>query len=260
MDKSSAMTLSEKNQKIKIKTNNSAEDSKNLGSVYLRKITSFVRREGRLTDSQARALASLYPVYGLSLDRIQQENFLREKPLILEIGFGMGDSLAQMAQEHPDWNYLGVEVHRPGVGHILLLTEKLKLNNLKIIHADVMDVLENLPEDILLQGVQIFFPDPWPKKRHHKRRLVQAAFIEKLILKIKPGGFIHLATDWEDYATWMMEVLSHTPSLKAQLKNKQGELNYAEKNTHGRPITKFQKRGENLGHGVWDMVFVKHAE
>jgi len=237
----------------------------------LRKIRSFVRREGRLTTSQERALKDLYPIYGVNLDFYLKNNLIlnsqnlfknnqpnhpdnSSRPLVLEIGFGMGQSLIQMAKANPDLNYLGIEVHRPGVGHILLEIEKENLTNLKVLCHDAVEVLEKYIPDDCLEIIQIFFPDPWHKKKHHKRRLIQEDFIKKLILKLKASGTIHLATDWENYAEQMLKVLSENKDLK----NIYGLNNFApSQEITGRPLTKFQKRGENLGHGVWDLIFKK---
>lgn len=229
-------------------------------SFPLRTIRSFVRREGRLTPSQARALEQLYLIYGVNLNKNLHTNltseslFQNNKNLVLEIGFGMGESLIQMARENPELNYLGLEVHRPGVGHILLGIEKENLTNLKIISHDAVEILEKyIPPDSLAK-IQIFFPDPWHKKKHHKRRLIQEDFIKKLVLKLKTSGQIHLATDWENYAEQMLKVLSENPDLL----NIYGEKHFApNREMTGRPVTKFQKRGENLGHGVWDLIFQK---
>jgi len=234
-----------------------------------RKILSFVRREGRLTSSQERALENLYPLYGVSLETTpiltSQSLFNNQNPLILEIGFGMGTSLITMAQANPDKNYLGIEVHRPGVGHILLEIDKNRMANLKVLCHDAVEVLNHhIPANTLL-GVQIFFPDPWHKKKHHKRRLIQENFIKNLIPKLTSHhsslnsfqkSWIHLATDWEDYAQQMMSVMSASSNQFPEFKNKYGENTFAP-DTAGRPSTKFQARGERLGHGVWDLVFEK---
>lgn len=224
----------------------------------LRKVLSFVRREGRLTFSQERALKELYPVYGVDLTPALQLSseflFNNSQPLILEIGFGMGQSLIQMAKDHPERNYLGIEVHRPGVGHILIEIEQAELKNLKVLCADAVEVIQKHIPDKTLTGVQIFFPDPWHKRKHMKRRLVQENFIKNLIPKLNSEyqSWIHLATDWEDYAKQMMKVMSQF----AELENKFGSNQFAPNSeTVGRPLTKFQARGERLGHGVWDLVF-----
>jgi len=226
----------------------------------LRTIKSFVRREGRLTPSQARALDQLYLIYGIDLNLELNKNFKNNNPLVLEIGFGMGDSLIQMAKDNPDLNYLGLEVHRPGVGHILLGIEQENKNqenltNLKVLSHDAVEILEKYIPNNYLQKIQIFFPDPWHKKKHHKRRLIQEEFVKKLVLKLKNSGQIHLATDWENYAEQMLKILGENQDLS----NIYGLNNFApNQEITGRPSTKFQKRGENLGHGVWDLIFQKN--
>ncbi len=226
--------------------------------LHLRKILSFVRREGRLTCSQERALKDLFPIYGVELTDnfllTSQALFNNNQPLVLEIGFGMGQSLIQMALDNPDKNYLGIEVHRPGVGHVLLEIERTDLKNLKIICQDAIEVLAHHVPNGALMGVQIFFPDPWHKRKHAKRRLIQESFIKNLIPKLNSHSWIHLATDWEDYAKQMMKVMSEF----SELKNRFGPNQFCPNpNLIGRPSTKFQVRGERLGHGVWDLVFEK---
>ena len=176
-----------------------------------RRIRSFVRREGRLTGAQQRALDSLWPRYGvdyreqvLDLEAL----FGRHAPCTLEIGFGDGRALAAMAERHPEWNFLGIEVHRPGVGGLLLRIEELELANVRVICHDAVEVLAHDIPDAALDAVQVFFPDPWPKKRHHKRRLIQAEFVQLIRRKLRLGGRLHLATDWEHYAAHMMDVMS----------------------------------------------------
>ena len=167
---------------------------------------------------------------------------------ILEIGFGMGETTAKIAQILPECDFLAVEVHTPGVGALLKLIEETELTNIRIIQRDVVEVLQNMLADASLDGVHIFFPDPWHKARHHKRRLIQAEFVKLLCRKLKVGGYLHVATDWQEYAEWVLEVLN----AEAQLQNT--AENYAEKPSY-RPLTKFENRGLKLGHGVWDMVF-----
>lgn len=180
----------------------------------------------------------------LDLDTV----FDRQAPRVLEIGFGMGAATAAIARAHPDIDYLGVEVHTPGVGALLKQIGELRLNNVRIIQHDVVEVLEHMLADASLDGVHIFFPDPWPKKRHHKRRLIQAAFVATLVQKLKPGGYLHLATDWADYAQQMLEVLDAHPQLLNTCAGFAPRPDY-------RPLTKFEQRGVRLGHGVWDLVF-----
>jgi len=216
-----------------------------------RAIRSFVLRQGRLTPAQQRAIQTFMAQYGipftgtaLDLDSV----FGRAAPKILEIGFGMGSATAQIAQAHPDRDYLGIEVHTPGVGNLLKLIGESGLANLRIIQHDAVEVLRSMIADASLDGVHIFFPDPWPKKRHHKRRLIQSELVALLAQKLKPGAYLHLATDWQEYAEWMLEVLHGEPLLA---NTAQG---YAPKPGY-RPETKFERRGINLGHGVWDIVF-----
>lgn len=174
--------------------------------------------------------------------------FGRKAPKVLEIGFGMGAATAAIAQAHPETDYLGVEVHTPGVGALLKSIGELGLTNLRIIQHDAVEVLEHMLPDACLDGTHIFFPDPWHKKRHHKRRLVQPDFVALLVKKLKPCGYLHLATDWADYAHQMLEVLSANPNLANTVKD------YAPRPEY-RPLTKFEQRGVRLGHGVWDLVF-----
>lgn len=216
-----------------------------------RAIRSFVLRQGRLTPAQQRAVETLLPQYGipyapspLDLDAA----FGRASPKILEIGFGMGAATARIAAANPDKDYLGIEVHTPGVGNLLKLMEEESLTNLRVIQHDAVEVLKHMIPDGALDGVHIFFPDPWPKKRHHKRRLLQGEFVKLLCNKLKPGGYLHFATDWEEYAQWTLEVLNAEP----QLANTVAE--YAPRPEY-RPLTKFEQRGLNLGHGVWDLIF-----
>jgi len=224
---------------------------------YLRRIRSFVRREGRLTKGQQRALDELFPQYGITL---QQGGinfdvlFARRAPRILEIGFGNGASLAEMAANHPENDYLGIEVHRPGVGNLLLQVEKQALTNIRVSNDDALEVLEQQIPDASLDAVYLFFPDPWHKRKHHKRRIVQPAFVQLLHRKLKPGGIFHLATDWENYAEHMMDVMS----AAAGFENIAGSGQYIARPEY-RPLTKFEQRGHRLGHGVWDLVFKKDA-
>jgi tRNA (guanine-N7-)-methyltransferase len=223
-----------------------------------RRIRSFVRREGRLTSGQERALAELGPrllldPQGGFLDLT--EIFGRTAPVTLEIGFGNGESLATQAQTHPERDYIGIEVHRPGVGHLLQVAERLDLANLRAFNADAVEVLERCIADGSLAVIQVFFPDPWHKKRHHKRRLIQAEFVALLVRKLAPGGRIHLATDWEDYAEHMREVMEAAPELT----NLHGPGAFAPSPTD-RPPTKFEQRGRRLGHGVWDLIYRRVRE
>ncbi len=216
-----------------------------------RPIRSFVLRQGRLTAAQERAVDTLLPQFGIDyapqpLDL--NAAFGRSAPKILEIGFGMGGATAQIAAANPGQDYLGIEVHTPGVGNLLKLMQEQGLTNLRVIQHDAVEVLQHMIADGALDGVHIFFPDPWPKKRHHKRRLLQAGFVALLCRKLKPGGYLHFATDWEEYAQWTLEVLQ----AESHLKNTAAD--YAPRPEY-RPLTKFEQRGLNLGHGVWDLIF-----
>ncbi|MDR2219612.1 MAG: tRNA (guanosine(46)-N7)-methyltransferase TrmB [Methylobacillus sp.] len=216
-----------------------------------RPIRSFVLRQGRLTDAQQRAVEQLLPMRGIAYapQLLDLENaFGRAAPKILEIGFGMGDATAQIAAANPDKDYLGIEVHTPGVGNLLKLMSEQNLVNLRVIRHDAVEVLRDMIADDAFDGVHIFFPDPWPKKRHHKRRLMQQEFVRLLCRKLKPGGYLHFATDWEDYAQWTLEMLRAEPQLTNTAADYASRPNY-------RPLTKFERRGLNLGHGVWDVIF-----
>lgn len=218
-----------------------------------RPIRSFVLRQGRISNAQRRAHADLLPVYGvpfspaaLDLDRV----FGRAAPRIFEIGFGMGETTATIAQQHPEKDFLGVEVHTPGVGSLLKRIAELHLKNVRVIQHDAVGVLRHMIPPAALDGVHIFFPDPWPKKRHHKRRLIQPTFLALLASRMKREATVHACTDWEDYAQQMLEVLSAEPSLENTA------TGYADR-PDTRPETKFERRGIKLGHRVWDLVFRK---
>ncbi len=217
------------------------------------RIRSFVMRPGRMTVGQRRALEAGLPRFGLEREAgplAPDIAFGRSAPLVLEIGFGMGQSLVEMAAADPDTNFLGIEVHRPGVGRLLHSVMEQELENVRVYCDDAVLVLEECIAPASLDGVQIFFPDPWHKKRHHKRRLIQPPFVRLLRERLKPGGFLHLATDWENYAEHMLEVLSAEPSLE----NRAGADEYSPR-PEQRPLTKFEQRGQRLGHGVWDLLF-----
>ena len=216
-----------------------------------RHIRSFVLRAGRVSIAQQRAIDTWLPRYGIPYITRQldlDQAFGRTAPKILEIGFGMGDSTATIALAHPEIDYLALEVHTPGVGNLLKLIETEHLNNIRIMQHDAVEVLRDMIADDTLDGVHIFFPDPWHKARHNKRRLIQAPFVAKLVQKIKPGGYIHVATDWQDYAEQVLRVLSGEPLLENTA------ADYAPRPDY-RPLTKFEQRGLRLGHGVWDLVF-----
>jgi tRNA (guanine-N7-)-methyltransferase len=219
------------------------------------RIRSYVLRAGRVGSGQARALAELGPRFllpyqpqALDLDG----TFGRHAPRFLEIGFGMGEGLAEIAAAHPQHDYLGVEVHTPGVGALLKQIGERSLTNVRIIQHDAVDVLTHMLEPASLAGVHIFFPDPWHKKRHHKRRLIQPPLVSLLASRLASGGYIHLATDWQDYAEQMLAVLSSEPLLENTV------AGYAPR-PETRPLTKFEQRGIRLGHGVWDLVFRRKA-
>lgn len=218
-----------------------------------RQIRSFVLRQGRVTHAQRRACEELLPVYGvpfapalLDLDRL----FDRTAPKILEIGFGMGETTATIAQARPENDYLCIEVHTPGVGSLLKHVAELNLKNVRIVQYDAVEVLQQMIAATVLDGVHLFFPDPWPKKRHHKRRLIQPPFTALLATRMKSGAYLHAATDWEDYAQQMLQVLSAEPGLENTT------TDFTQR-PDSRPETKFERRGVKLGHRVWDLVFCK---
>ncbi|MBI3480153.1 MAG: tRNA (guanosine(46)-N7)-methyltransferase TrmB [Nitrosomonadales bacterium] len=222
-----------------------------------RHIRSFVLRQGRVSPAQQRACDTLLPRFGIPYSAQPlnlNQAFARSAPKILEIGFGMGDSTATIALAHPENDYLALEVHTPGVGNLLKLIDAQQITNIRIIQHDAVEVLRDMIGAATLDGVHIFFPDPWHKARHNKRRLIQAPFIAQLVQKLKPpepgrsGGYIHVATDWQDYAEQALKVLSE----QALLENT--ATDYAPRPAY-RPLTKFEQRGIRLGHGVWDMVF-----
>ncbi|MEM6052431.1 tRNA (guanosine(46)-N7)-methyltransferase TrmB [Erwinia sp. P7711] len=219
----------------------------------MRRIRSFVRRQGRLTKGQQHALDNYWPVMGVeyqpeAVDLVSL--FGREAPVVLEIGFGMGASLVTMAENNPQQNFLGIEVHSPGVGACLSSAHEAGVENLRVMCHDAVDVLDKMIPDNSLRMVQLFFPDPWHKARHNKRRIVQAPFAELVMRKLKLGGVFHMATDWEAYAEHMLEVMSSI----AGYKNQSETQNYVPR-PESRPLTKFEQRGQRLGHGVWDLMF-----
>ena len=214
--------------------------------VYISKVKSFVKREGRLTNAQARAIELNHQQDTLDFRQI----FGREAPIVLEIGFGMGQSLLDMAEAEPESNFIGIEVHRPGVGACLAEANERGITNLRLFEHDAVEILRDCIVDSSLSRVQLYFPDPWHKKRHHKRRIVQPAFVQDLRQKLKIGGVFHMATDWEHYAEHMLEVMSGADGFK----NQSTDHPYAPRPDY-RPVTKFEKRGERLGHGVWDLLF-----
>jgi tRNA (guanine-N7-)-methyltransferase len=220
---------------------------------YLRKIQSFVRRSGRLSKAQSIGLNELWNDYGVDLNEKKldfDKLFVSKNNVTLEVGFGNGDSLLEMAIDQPNQNFLGVEVYEAGVGRLINEANKNKLSNLKIIKDDAVEVLTNNILDNSISHFQLFFPDPWHKKKHHKRRIVQISFLDLLSNKLKKDGIVHIATDWENYAEHIMELLeSHS-----HFKNCAGDHMYSLR-PKNRPLTKFENRGQKLGHGVWDIIF-----
>ncbi|HIF9229011.1 TPA: tRNA (guanosine(46)-N7)-methyltransferase TrmB [Photobacterium damselae] len=241
------------------------EDTKKSGEVTMmdltddgkvkRKIRSFVRREGRLTKGQEAALENNWSTMGIDfapelLDL--KEVFGREAPVVLEIGFGMGASLVEMAKNAPEKNFIGIEVHSPGVGACLMAAEAEGLTNLRVMCHDAVEVFEYMLPEQSLDTLQLFFPDPWHKARHHKRRIVQPEFAQMIRSKLKIGGIFHMATDWENYAEHMVEVMDAAPGYR----NTATDGPYIER-PEDRPLTKFEARGHRLGHGVWDMKYAR---
>lgn len=218
-----------------------------------RRVRSFVRRPGRLTTAQQRALDELLPEFEIDPDAADVSGaFDHPQPLVVEIGFGNGEALGWMAANEPGKNFIGIEVHEPGVGRLLRDIHDRGLKNVRVAMRDAVEVLaEQVPADGLHEA-RIYFPDPWPKKRHHKRRLIQPHFVELAAGRVKRGGHLHCATDWEDYAAWMMAVLDGCGALE----NTCGPGRFAPRPSY-RPRTKYERRGEGLGHGTWDLVFRK---
>jgi len=212
-----------------------------------------VLRQGRVSNAQRRAVDSLLPLFGIAYCAAPFDfdaAFARCAPKFLEIGFGMGETTAQIAAEHPHNDYLGIEVHTPGVGGLLRLIEAQQLTNIRIVQHDAVEVVAHMIPAASLSGIHVFFPDPWPKTRHHKRRLLQPAFVRLLASRLRPGAYLHVATDWEEYATQILEVLSGEVLLVNSVEGFAPRPDY-------RPLTKFESRGLKLGHGVWDIVFTR---
>ncbi len=215
-----------------------------------RSIRSYVLRQGRMTDAQRTAHERLLPRYGVPFGPAPLDFarvFGRHAPVVLEIGFGMGETTAEIAASNPQIDYLGVEVHAPGVGSLLRMIETRQLTNLRIVQHDAAEVVEQMVPAASMSGIHVFFPDPWPKKRHHKRRLLQVEFARLLSSRLRPGGYLHIATDWDEYAEWILEVLAQT-----ELENCAGRFS---PRPAYRPVTKFERRGLALGHAVHDIVF-----
>ncbi len=219
-----------------------------------RPIRSFAIRSGRMTDGQRQGLAKHLEQWGLTRnDQLIDfdQAFGNTNPQVLEIGFGMGDSLAQMAKAKPEWNFIGVEVHLPGIGRLLSLVSELELANVRVFHDDAVQVLQHCIAEHSLQQVNIYFPDPWHKTKHHKRRLIQPAFLELLHSRLAPNGLLHIATDWQPYA----EHVLNTMQDQIFFDNVAADNTFVSAQDYDRPETKFERRGQRLGHGVWDMVF-----
>ncbi len=218
-----------------------------------RAVRSYVLRAGRMGSGQQRALAELGPRFVLPFQAAPlavEQVFGRRAPCIVEIGFGMGAATAEIAAARPDVDFIGIEVHEAGVGALLRLIGERGLTNLRIVRHDAVAVLEQMIAPASLAGAHIFFPDPWHKKRHHKRRLIQSAFVSQLVSRLAPGGVVHCATDWQPYAEQMLQVLSTEPGLVNTAAGYAARPDY-------RPLTKFEARGVKLGHGVWDLVFTR---
>jgi tRNA (guanine-N7-)-methyltransferase len=227
---------------------------------FPKRIKTFVMRAGRTTSGQTRALQVLGPQFVLPYQADKPFDWAQlygsertQLPVIFEIGFGMGDASAQIARQQPMSNYLGCEVHEPGVGALLKKIEEFDLSNIRIISHDAVEVLENMIPNNSLTGVHIFFPDPWHKARHHKRRLIQPPLVQLLVSKLKTGGYIHCATDWEPYSKQILTTLQST----SQLVNQSDQVTGFSARPNYRPVTKFERRGLKLGHGVWDLIFKK---
>jgi tRNA (guanine-N7-)-methyltransferase len=225
------------------------------GRLTSRSIRSFVLRQGRMSEAQHRYLDEMMPRVGIPYRPGPMDlaaPFGRVAPTVVEIGFGMGVATAAIAAARPEENFIGIEVHAPGVGSLCKLIAEGGPDNLRVIQHDAVEVLRDMVPDASLAGVHVYFPDPWPKKRHHKRRIIQADFVALVADKLAPGGYLHCATDWEEYAHWMLEVLSAEPRLATRAEGFAARPEW-------RPLTKFENRGLRLGHGVWDLLFQRRA-
>ena len=221
-----------------------------------RAIKSFVLRQGRVTKAQEEALTNLWPVFGIEPNDMPLDFptlFGRVAPVTLEIGFGNGDSFAQMAAAAPERDFIGIEVHTPGVGHLLKLIGDWGLQNVRVMNTDAVEILQQRIPVHSLDRVQLFFPDPWHKKKHHKRRIVQLPFVSLLASRLQTGGVFHMATDWENYAEYMADVMQTSPDFV----NLAPQPPYSPR-PDTRPLTKFENRGLKLGHGVWDLLYQKN--
>ena len=222
----------------------------------IKTIQSFVRRSSKLTPGQRNGITKLWPVYGvdiptsyIDLDKL----FIKKQPYVLEVGFGNGDTLLEMVINTPNKNFIGVEVYEAGIGRLINEAHKLKISNLRVLKFDAVELLNNHIKDDSFETLQLFFPDPWHKKKHHKRRIVDSDFLNLISRKVKNAGTVHIATDWEDYAQYIMESLEGHPNFK----NTSGAHIYSPR-PEIRPITKFERRGFRLGHGVWDLIFINN--
>jgi tRNA (guanine-N7-)-methyltransferase len=221
-----------------------------------RRIRSFVRRDGRMTEAQRRVLVDIWPQFGLSTSKSELdfvEIFGRDAPRVLEIGFGSGHSLLEIARAHPEKDFIGIETYQPGIGTLLLGIEQHQLQNIRIFYTDAVEVLQRSIPAASLDGVQIFFPDPWPKRRHHKRRLIQPEFVNLITEKLKPKGIFHLATDWEHYARQIMLVLSQSVNLL----NLAGAGDFSSRSAQRPVVTKFEQRGTTSGRLIWELQFAR---
>ncbi len=223
-------------------------------SLHLRPIRTFVVRAGRMKPAQHRTIETLLPRYGIAVSpNVLDVNtaFGRVAPLTIEIGFGMGVATIEIAAAAPEKNFIGVEVHPPGVANLLRLLDAQQLNNVRVMNDDAVEILKTMIAPASVDAIHIYFPDPWHKARHHKRRMIQPEFTALLASRLKPGGYLHLATDWEHYAHWMLEVLTAEPALQNTC------AGFCQTKPAWRPTTKFETRGMNLGHGVWDLLFTR---
>lgn len=217
----------------------------------LRPIRSFIRRQGRLSIAQGRAIYEHWAFYGINYQQKMLDIpalFGRSAPIVLEIGFGMGASFCDMITEQPELDFIGIEIHTPGIGALLNRVVAEQITNVRVINHDAVEVLNAMIPDASLSKVQIFFPDPWPKKRHHKRRLIQVPFVQALVKKLMPMGMLHIATDWQDYARHIQSVLDQVPDLQPS------------RNQMYRPKTKYERRGQTLGHEIWDFWMEKSGK
>jgi len=217
-------------------------------------IRSYVLRQGRFSRGQQRAYMELLPRFGVPYARSELDfdaPFGRRAPVVAEVGSGMGETTAAIAEANPGVNYLAIEVHSPGIGSLLKLVEEMALTNIRVVQHDAAEVFRDMIAPASLDGVHIFFPDPWPKKRHHKRRLLQPEFAALAATRIRPGGYLHVATDWQDYAEQALAVLEAVPQLRNSASG------FAPRPA-SRPETKFERRGRRLGHDVWDLLFTRN--